>query len=42
MIEEIICKFWNKKHNIGVAENGKYFAKLPNGRIVDCGELPQV
>ena len=28
MLQEIVCKFWNVKHNIGVTTEGKYIAKV--------------
>ena len=32
MLQEIVCKFWNTKHHIGVDSNGNYIGKL-NGKI---------
>lgn len=44
MIENITCKFWNTKYNIGVTDKGEYLA-LKDGKVkpvikeVHCGSI---
>jgi hypothetical protein len=44
MIDEVICKFWNTKYNIGVTDKGEYLA-LKDGKVkqvikeVHCGSI---
>lgn len=39
MQEKIICKTYNTKYNIGITENGKVLAVLPDKRIVECDKV---
>lgn len=38
MIEEIICKIYNPKHQIGITEEGKVYA-LIEGKIITCNKI---
>ena len=39
MIEKIVCKKFNTKHNIGITEKGEVLAVLPDKRIVACEKI---